>query len=273
MCIAAVLVARGSLQDRWDHHFAAFGGQDVDEIVKDYAEDAEIDVMNWVDGSVQMYRGLDGVRDCFAGLFAQMTDLSDLVAPVAQVDERLGTVFLVWKNPASGYTYGTDSFMVNRDGFFTRQHVVVSKLASEPAAVVVPDPAKERLPTHWAWKHHFAAFGGQSVDDVVLDYAEDAKVNVYNQADGSLKTYHGHSGVRDCFEELFANLQDTSDLTAPVQVVEEASPVRPGRVLLFWSCPASGYLNATDTFVSDHEGKFVQQNVVVNYQPQSAVYA
>jgi hypothetical protein len=255
-----------AVQDSWDHHFTAFGGQNLDEIVKDYSDDAEINIVNWVDGSMQTFRGLKGVRKAFAELFAQMTDLSDLGAPVVQVDEQKGSVFLIWKNPASGYKYGTDSFMVNSEGKFVRQHVVVSKLGSDAAAAVVPDPAKDGLPTHSAWKRHFAAFGSQSLDDIVVDYSEDAKINVFNQADGVLTTYNGHSGVRDCFTELFANLYDTSDLAAPIQVVEEAAGNRPGRVLLLWSCPASGYLNGTDTFVTNQEGKFTQQNVVVNYQ-------
>jgi len=255
-----------AVQDSWDHHFTAVGGQNLDEIVKDYSDDAEINIVNWVDGSMQTFRGLEGVRKAFAELFAQMTDLSDLGAPVVQVDEQKGSVFLIWKNPASGYKYGTDSFMVNSEGKFVRQHVVVSKLGSDAAAAVVPDPAKDGLPTHSAWKRHFAAFGSQSLDDIVVDYSEDAKINVFNQADGVLTTYNGHSGVRDCFTELFANLYDTSDLAAPIQVVEEAAGNRPGRVLLLWSCPASGYLNGTDTFVTNQEGKFTQQNVVVNYQ-------
>merc|ERR1712150_110939 len=163
---------------------------------------------------LQTYRGLTGVRDAFIDLFAQMIDLSDLGAPVVNVYEDLGHVFLVWKNPASGFRYGTDSFMTNKHGKFVRQHVVISKAASGTPAAIVPDPSD--APTHAAWRHHHAAFGNQSVKDIVLDYAEDATINIYNQADGSLVNYTGHAGVVECFTELFANLRDTSDCTEPI---------------------------------------------------------
>lgn len=51
---------------------------------------------------------------------------------------------------------------------------------------------------------------------------------------------------------------DTSDMTAPVIDVEEESKM----VFLIWKCPASGFIDATDTFTFDGENMIRRQNVV-----------
>jgi len=258
------------VQDVWDRHSKAFSTQNLDELVKGYSEEAVLNLYNWVDGSLQTFRGQEGVRQLFVEL--QFDDLSDFQLPVVQINETHRTVFTTWAAPASGYRYGTDTFIVDSKGKFVFQHIVVSKLASDAVAAVVPDPAKAGLPVHSAWKHHIAAFQRFNVDDdLLVDYAEEIQINLYNHADKSFRTFHGHPGVRDFFKELFVSLHDLSDFTFPVQVVDESASNRPGRVLLLWSNPASGYFNATDTFVANQEGKFTQQNVVVNYQNMSAL--
>lgn len=255
-----------------DHHFKAFRAKDVDDIITDYSDDAVVNFVNWDTGSMTQYGpgpGMDGpIRQGFENMFAGMTDLSDLETTVEEISEN---AFLIWKNPASGFKYGTDTFITDANGKFVRQHIIFSVPTSEPATPVEPDAAKDTLPAHAAWKRYFAAFSSQSVEDIVVDYAEDVLINVYNQADEVLSVYHGHEGVRKFFTLLFAQLSDTKDLVAPIQLVEEASEgVRPGRVLLLWSCPASGFLHATDTFVTNAAGKFTHQNVVVDYQPVSS---
>merc|ERR1712232_534879 len=70
----------------------------------------------------------------------------------------------------------------------------------------------------------------------------------------------------DCFTTLFASLFDTSDLSAPVIDVNEATDTEPGSVFLIWYAPASGYTEATDTFIFDENAKILEQNVVVYYQ-------
>ena len=71
--------------------------------------------------------------------------------------------------------------------------------------------------------------------------------------------------VRECFAGLFKSLFDCKDLDAPVQMVREASAVEPGSVFLIWHCHASGYGQATDTFIFDDWSKILWQNVVVSY--------
>lgn len=261
----ARLVPKELAQDRWNQYLQAFGAQNLDELVEGYSEKAEIDLYNWADGSLHTFQGHEGVRQVFAVL--QLNDLSDFRTSVQEIDEKRGTALRTWTNPASGYRYGTDSFTINHSGKFIRQQIVVSRLASGAAAAAVPDPAKDCLPVHSFWKHHVAAFGRFMVDDnLLVDYTKDARINLYNHADGSFKIFHGHQGVLDFFKQLFDSLHDKSDFTFPVQVVDERTSNRPGRALLGWSNPASGYLNATDTFVVNGEGKFMQQNVFVNYQ-------
>lgn len=65
-------------------------------------------------------------------------------------------------------------------------------------------------------------------------------------------------GARTLFEGLFENLSDLSDLAAPMVDVSEESKT----VFLVWRCPASGFLDATDTFViNDETKKIYRQNV------------
>lgn len=61
------------------------------------------------------------------------------------------------------------------------------------------------------------------------------------------------------FTGLFATMKDTSDLgLAACDVSEEAKTV-----FIIWRCPASGYLDATDTFMFTDSNKIRVQNVVV----------
>jgi len=100
----------------------------------------------------------------------------------------------------------------------------------------------------------------------MLDYSELSIITIYDQTTGSKTVHSGMAGVRTCFEGLFTSLFETKDLEAPVQIVKEARKHEPGSVLLVWRCPASGYSQATDTFIFDSSGKIFRQNVVVVYQ-------
>jgi hypothetical protein len=115
----------GAVHDSWNNHFAAFGGQDVDKVLKDYTNKSIITVYNQLDGTKTVYTGLQGVKDCFTGLFKSLFDTSDLAAPIIHVEEDPGMVFLVWSAPASGYAYATDTFIFDKDAKIFRQNVVV----------------------------------------------------------------------------------------------------------------------------------------------------
>lgn len=64
-------------------------------------------------------------------------------------------------------------------------------------------------------------------------------------------------GARSLFSGLFPALHDLSDLDAPVADVSEESKM----VFLIWRCPASGFVDATDTFVFGDNNKIYRQNV------------
>lgn len=64
-------------------------------------------------------------------------------------------------------------------------------------------------------------------------------------------------GARSLFTGLFKALSDLSDLAAPVAEVSEESKM----VFLVWRCPASGFMDATDTFVFGDNKKIYRQTV------------
>merc|ERR1712232_1444388 len=144
----------------------------------------------------------------------------------------------------------------------TYQNPTGEKSGLEPTVVVPTGDG----PVHDAWDNHFSAFGAHDVDKILEDYTEKSIITVYNQVDGSQTVFTCLDGVKKCFAGLFKSLFDMSDIKAPIQVVKEASDSEPGSVFLIWSAVKSGYLEATDTFVFDADGKITTQNVVVTYQ-------
>ena len=71
-----------------------------------------------------MHTGLAGVRKFFEGLFAQLSDLSALAAPVVDVQESdRSQVFLVWSCASSGVVSATDTFTFDEAGKIKNQNV------------------------------------------------------------------------------------------------------------------------------------------------------
>lgn len=84
-----------------------------------------------------------------------------------------------------------------------------------------------------AWDNHFAAFGAQDVDKIMLDYSETSILKAFHHAKQELTTKTGLTEIRKFFIGLFAMLSDTTWLAAPVIKVTED----PKQVYLIWSCP------------------------------------
>jgi len=252
-----------SVQEAWDNHFAAFGGQDVDKIMLDYDDNSVAYVHNTVTGVTDEHKGLFGIRTMFVGLFADLSDLKTLEAPVVKVEEVAKQVFLVWKCPGVGFESATDTFIFSNDKKFkvVRQNIVVTK-----RDVVAPfkPPAREGAPyepksVQDAWDNHFAAFGGQDLDKIMLDYTDASVAHLHNNVTGTTDTFKGMAKIREMFTNLFADLKELSTLTAPVVTVEEDGK----QVFLVWKCPGCGYDNATDTFIFGDDFKVTRQNIVV----------
>merc|ERR1719247_3943476 len=119
------------------------------------------------------------------------------------------------------------------------------------------DVAYKAATVQAAWDNHFEAFGGQDVAKIMLDYTEESVLKAFNHATGKLDTRKGMAEIQNFFEGLFGVLKDTSGLAAPVIEVTEA----PKQVYLVWSCPTSGIVSATDTFMFDEGNKIRRQNI------------
>merc|ERR1711924_457117 len=128
----------GPVQASWDNHFAAFGGQDVDKVLKDYTENSVIKVYDQITGELAEFKGLKGVKELFTGLFKALHDTSGLAAPAIRVDPGsegiAGSVFLVWRCPTSGFTHVTDTFLFDEDGKIAKQNIVASRRRSSRQA-------------------------------------------------------------------------------------------------------------------------------------------
>ena len=178
-------------------HFDAFGGQDVEKSLQDYVEESEITVFNHADGSKTVFKGLAGVRSCVEGPFRSLFDVSKVAAPIIHVEERVsgaaGQVLLIWCTPASFYLRATDTFIFNRAGKITHQNVVVHHYA--PACSV-----------HAAWDNHFAAVGGQDVENLLQDYSEQTLFTVYDRTTGAKTVFCDLGVVRESLVSFFQEL-------------------------------------------------------------------
>jgi len=257
-------------QAAWENHFAAFGSQDVEKILIDYSEESIITLFNQITGAKTVFNGLAGARECFVGLFASLPDCSTLAAPVQAVKEPTGeapgTVFLIWSCPSSGYIQATDTFIFDAASKILRQNVVVAYQDPKGDGEMKNDTEAPSGsgPVHDGWANHFAAFGGQDVEKILLDYVESSEITVFNHVTGSKEDYTGVEGARTFFEKLFKELFDVSNLGAPIIHVEEDATG--GQVFLVWSAAASGYLRATDSFIFNGAGKILRQHIAVHYE-------
>lgn len=246
------------VQPAWDNHFAAFGSQNVDQILLDYTDESVVTVYNVKSGKQDVYKGLAQVETCFEGLFATLHDLSRLEAPVIDVNEgAVGSVFLMWKCPSSGVDLATDTFLFEGPKVAKQNVVLWTADPGELGTSASTEPTGGTVQA--SWDNHFSAFSEQNVEKILLDYTEESVATVFDVKTETKSTFKGLFEIRDLFTGLFADLSDLSGLEAPcVQVFE-----KPSNVFLIWKCPSSGIVSATDTFLFDENAKIKYQNVVV----------
>merc|ERR1712194_868026 len=108
--------------------------------------------------------------------------------------------------------------------------------------------------------HHNEAFGALDVDNILLDFTNDSALRIFNQADGSLKTFQGLAELKVGFTGLLAKFVDMSDCKVPVSIIEESSPEGPGGAYTAGPNPASGLIFFHDVFVADPNGKIFRQD-------------
>jgi quinol monooxygenase YgiN len=109
--------------------------------------------------------------------------------------------------------------------------------------------------TQDAWDNHFAAFGAQDLDRIMLDYTEASELRAFCHTTGEQVNIKGLAAIRDFFAGLFKLLSDLSDLDAPM------IDVTTNMVYLAWKCPASTIASAHDTFVFTKDHKVQWQNI------------
>ena len=211
----------------------------------DYHDESIVVTYDQTKDEKNTYHGIDEISSLFMELFHTLSDLSDLSAPVVDVNEEKKTVFLIWSNPASGIIDSTDTFVFNRDNKICFQSVVFKTESYAPKSV------------QEAWDNHVVAFGNQDVEQILLDYDETSMITSYDQTTDEKNTYDGLEEIRLFYVDLFETLSDLSDLSPSVIDVSE------DMVFLVWRNLASGIVDGTGTFVYNSENKIYRQTSVL----------
>ena len=91
-----------------DHHLAAFGAADVDEVMIDYADEA---VFCTPDGPV---RGAAAIREAFRRIFADVFPRAGSTLEMRQRFAEAEVAYIVWsaETPTARVPIGTDTFVV-----------------------------------------------------------------------------------------------------------------------------------------------------------------
>jgi ketosteroid isomerase-like protein len=91
-----------------DHHLAAFGAADVDQIMSDYADDA---VFCTPDGPV---RGAAAIRETFRRIFADVFPRAGSTLEMRQRSLEGEVAYIVWsaETPTARVPVGTDTFVM-----------------------------------------------------------------------------------------------------------------------------------------------------------------
>jgi len=132
----------------WDNHFAAFGGKDVDAIMKDYTESSIVQVYDNKDMSYTEFAGLAKIEQMFVDLFAAIqagrTDPQDpategIAVGLLEIDPTYNSVFLAWKSNSHPQATDTFTFFTDTDGKskISRQNIVVTTKDSAVAVKVI----------------------------------------------------------------------------------------------------------------------------------------
>lgn len=121
--------------DTWEHHSRAFYTTDLEEIIKDYAEEAVLVVYNYATGGYAEFSGHREIQRLYAGIFPRLRPLgpdgtifSGGFSFHARNTPRLrdNTVFFSWQSYTPAYTYewATDTYIMREsDGKFIHQSV------------------------------------------------------------------------------------------------------------------------------------------------------
>lgn len=176
---------------------------------------------------------------------------------------------MVWTCDSCKIPEATETFIFTSEKVIRHTFVYYDSDATPGSDAAIAVGTDKDTPVSKAWANHFGAFGGQNVDDIAKDYDESSIVYVFDHGNGELSTSKGIKEIKDLFTGLFESLPNTTDVAAPVQVVEENDGSLPSPlVFLAWNSIGNGYSRATDTFVFSTANPAIikRQYVVVNYK-------
>ncbi len=98
-----------------DHHWKAFIGNDLEETMKDYAEESVL-----ITPTVT-YRGIEEIRANFIDAFRKFPkDAGSFNLQSSQVVKDVGYILWTAETPTFTLAFGTDTFII-RDGKIVRQ--------------------------------------------------------------------------------------------------------------------------------------------------------
>ena len=252
------------VQTGWDNHFAAFGAQDVTQILQDYTESSILNMYDAGSGVNRSFVGLDEIGGAFQTLFTYLgsnsqNGLAVNHLDVAEAPESM--VFLMWAAPNAGLLEVTDTF--NFVGNKIAVQNVVAWPTSDASAPLLPTniTAGSAMPStpvngsvNTAINHHYQSFGAGDMTANLEDYAVDAEINVYDLRTGMSTSCSGTACVTAAFAPLFELDRTTASFV--VNNVDEGDPENGvgGTVLLYftWAGVATEW---TDTFLFDTDGE------------------
>ena len=110
-------------RDVLTHHLTAFGGNDLDEILKDYTEDSQVLT------ATGPLKGLAAIRGMFEDFFAKIPTGSDFEMQQLSVVDNIAYIAWNSKSAVATIPLGTDTFFLEGDKI--RLHTVASYVAPE----------------------------------------------------------------------------------------------------------------------------------------------
>jgi len=278
-----------SVADAWANHAAAFGSEDLDKIMLDYTEHSVVELYDAATDTNTVYEGTAKIREMFSGLFKTLGMPNPFTVPVDPIIEepttttKFGQVFLLWEAADKGFPRVTDTFIFSQTTFkILRQNIVTFPPGGCPKPTTSMDELRitnPSSPVQKAWDNHFAAFGGQNLTKIMLDYTDESKAMFFdNVANLPIAVNVGMTAIEGMFTALFQDLGNRSDLAAPLVHTStfgldgSSSGEELGQTFLIWRSPIDGYAYVTDTFVYNSEGVILRQNIVAMKKPSCASY-
>ena len=112
-------------QAHWDNHLDAFGTGDIEKMVLDYVDNAEIIEYDVATDTQSDYKGTAGVRGLFPKYFGWAGKCGtnmDVDLPIIRTTATYVYITVTWN--CHGIPSWTDTFALNSEGMITKQNIV-----------------------------------------------------------------------------------------------------------------------------------------------------